>query len=61
MLETLATTYEKLQLHTQQLVKQLHLTTCPHKQHKIYEEYQIVDRQLQLVEHQLSKIVPLFS
>lgn len=61
MLESLASTYEKLQLHTQYLVKQLHLATCPHMQRTLYQEFQIVDKQLRLVEHQLSKIVPALN
>lgn len=61
MLESLANTYEQLQLHTQHLVKQLHLATCPHMQRTLYEEFQIVDKQLRLIERQLSKIVPTAS
>ena len=53
MLETLAITYENLQLHTQELVKKIHQTPCPQAQLSLYNEFQIVDRQLQMIEHQL--------
>lgn len=53
MLEALAITYENLQLHTQELVKKLHQTHCPKIQSSLYNEFQIVDRQLQMIEHQL--------
>lgn len=57
MLEKLARTYEHLQLHTQELVKKIQQSPCPVTQHALYHEFQIIDRQLQMIEHQLCFII----
>ena len=57
MLETLACTYENLQLHTQELVKKIQQSPCPITQNALYHEFQIIDRQLQKIEHQLCFII----
>ncbi len=57
MLETLACTYENLQLHIQQLVERIQQSACPIAQSALYHEFQIIDRQLQKIEHQLCFII----
>lgn len=61
MLETLANTYEQLHLHTQQIMTQLQCTECPETKNALYNEYQILDRQLLVIEHQLSQFPTTYS
>lgn len=57
MLEKLACTYENLQLHTQELIKKIQQSSCPVTQNSLYNEFQIIDRQLLMIEHQLCVII----
>lgn len=56
MLENLANTYEQLHLYIQQIMTQLQCTECLETKNALYNEYQILDRQLLVIEHELSQI-----